>query len=409
MQNLPFQPQGFRTCAKNIGIKDSTLDFTVIASDVPAAAAAMFTQSRFCGPAILVGREHAANGRLQAFVINSKNANVATGEQGLANAREIVQLVAAELGIAPSDVLPSSTGVIGWQLPMEKMREGMRNFAREMQPGQLDRAALAIMTTDTRPKMRAARIGNAVLVGIAKGVGMIEPNMATMLSYFMTDAKIAPDTLKQCLQEAVARSFNMISVDSDTSTSDTAAIMANGLAGEVDLDEFRRALTTMATELAKEMARDGEGATKLIEVTVDSASSFTQAKRVAKSIVNSPLVKTAIFGADPNWGRIAMATCPSTRMVAHGMTITWSSLRLTCTIQRCSSTSRSAWAMPARPCGAATCRTSTCALTESTRHKCRGAVYKPGCVICLSLPIRKCTILCRERAQCWNNTRLPVI
>src|SRR6266487_4154240 len=181
MQNLPFQPQGFRTCAKNIGIKDSTLDFTVIASDVPAAA--------------------------------------------------------AELGIAPSDVLPSSTGVIGWQLPMEKMREGMRNFAREMQPGQLDRAALAIMTTDTRPKMRAARIGNAVLVGIAKGVGMIEPNMATMLSYFMTDAKIAPDTLKQCLQEAVARSFNMISVDSDTSTSDTAAIMANGLAGEVDLDE----------------------------------------------------------------------------------------------------------------------------------------------------------------------------
>src|SRR6266487_2556990 len=307
MQNLPFQPQGFRTCAKNIGIKDSTLDFTVIASDVPAAAAAMFTQSRFCGPAILVGREHAANGRLQAFVINSKNANVATGEQGLANAREIVQLVAAELGIAPSDVLPSSTGVIGWQLPMEKMREGMRNFAREMQPGQLDRAALAIMTTDTRPKMRAARIGNAVLVGIAKGVGMIEPNMATMLSYFMTDAKIAPDTLKQCLQEAVARSFNMISVDSDTSTSDTAAIMANGLAGEVDLDEFRRALTTMATELAKEMARDGEGATKLIEVTVDSASSFTQAKRVAKSIVNSPLVKTAIFGADPNWGRIAMA------------------------------------------------------------------------------------------------------
>src|SRR6266487_4020984 len=251
MQNLPFQPQGFRTCAKNIGIKDSTLDFTVIASDVPAAAAA--------------------------------------------------------LGIAPSDVLPSSTGVIGWQLPMEKMREGMRNFAREMQPGQLDRAALAIMTTDTRPKMRAARIGNAVLVGIAKGVGMIEPNMATMLSYFMTDAKIAPDTLKQCLQEAVARSFNMVSVDSDTSTSDTAAIMANGLAGEVDLDEFRRALTTMATELAKEMARDGEGATKLIEVTVDSASSFTQAKRVAKSIVNSPLVKTAIFGADPNWGRIAMA------------------------------------------------------------------------------------------------------
>lgn len=307
MQSLAFQPQGFRSCAKNIGIKDSTLDFTVIASDVPAAAAAMFTQSRFCGPTIIVGREHVADGCLQAFVINSKNANVATGERGLANAREIVQLVAAELGIAPADVLPSSTGVIGWQLPMEKLREGTRNLAHEMQPGQLDRAALAIMTTDTRPKMRAARVGNAVLVGIAKGVGMIEPNMATMLSYFMTDAKIAPDLLKQCLREAVARSFNMVSVDTDTSTSDTVAIMANGLAGDVDLDEFRRALATMAVELAKDMARDGEGATKLIEVSVDQASSFAQAKRVAKSIVNSPLVKTAIFGADPNWGRIAMA------------------------------------------------------------------------------------------------------
>ncbi|MDQ2885208.1 MAG: bifunctional glutamate N-acetyltransferase/amino-acid acetyltransferase ArgJ [Chloroflexota bacterium] len=307
MQSLPFQPRGFRSCAKSIGIKDSTLDFTVIASDVPAAAAAMFTQSRFCGPAILVGREHVADGRLQAFVINSKNANVATGEHGLANAREIVRLVAAELGIAPADVLPSSTGVIGWQLPMEKVREGIRGFAQEMQSGQLDRAALAIMTTDTRPKMRAARIGNAALVGIAKGVGMIEPNMATMLSYFMTDAQIAPDVLKQCLQDAVARSFNMLSIDTDTSTSDTVAIMANGLAGEVDLEEFRQALITMATELTKEMARDGEGATKLIEVTVDHASSFVQAKRVAKSIVNSPLVKTAIFGADPNWGRITMA------------------------------------------------------------------------------------------------------
>ncbi len=307
MQNLAFHPQGFRSCAKNIGIKDNTLDFTVIASDVPAAAAAMFTQSRFCGPAIIVSREHVANGRLQAFVINSKNANVATGNNGLANAREIVQLVAAELGIAPEDVLPSATGVIGRLLPMEKIREGIRGFGKDMRPGQLDQAALAIMTTDTRPKMRASKIGDAVLVGIAKGVGMIEPNMATMLSYFMTDAKIAPDTLKQCLKEAVERSFNMVSIDTDTSTSDTVAIMANGLAGEVDLDEFRHALQTMAIELAQEMARDGEGATRLIEVTVDQASSFAQAKRVAKSIVNSPLVKTAIFGADPNWGRITMA------------------------------------------------------------------------------------------------------
>ncbi len=307
MQTLPWSPRGFRSCAKNIGIRDETLDFTVIASDVPAAAAAMFTQNRFCGAAIIVGREHVANGQLQAFVINSKNANVATGEQGLKNIREVVSLVAEELGISPNDVLPSSTGVIGWQLPMEKIRVGIRGIHDHMQEGQLHISAQAIMTTDTRPKIRATRIGNAVLVGMAKGVGMIEPNLATMLSYFITDAKIAPDQLRQCLKEAVDLSFNMVSIDTDTSTSDTVAIMANGLAGEVDLEEFRQALTTMAIELAKDIARDGEGATKLLEVTVDNASSFTQAKRVAKSIVNSPLVKTAVFGADPNWGRVAMA------------------------------------------------------------------------------------------------------
>lgn len=307
MQVLCMQPQGFRTCAKNIGIKDATLDFTVIASDVPASAAAMFTQNRFCGAAITVGRQHVANGQLQAFVINSKNANVATGEEGLANIQEVVQLAANELAIAPEDILPSSTGVIGRPLPMEKLRQGISGLAQQMQPGHLEQAALAIMTTDTHPKMHCYRVGNAVLVGIAKGVGMIEPNMATMLSYFMTDAAIAPAILHRCLQEAVERSFNMVSVDTDTSTSDTVAIMANGLAGEVDLDEFRHALQQMAVELAKELAHDGEGATKLIEVTVEGAATFPQAKRVAKSIVNSPLVKTAIFGADPNWGRIAMA------------------------------------------------------------------------------------------------------
>lgn len=307
MQLLPWSPRGFRSCARNIGIRDETLDFTVIASDVPAAAAAMFTQNRFCGAGVIVGREHVADGQLQAFVINSKNANVATGEQGLQNIREVVHLVAEELGILPNDVLPSSTGVIGWQLPMEKIRTGIRGIRNEMQEGQLHVSAQAIMTTDTRSKIRATKIGNAVLVGMAKGVGMIEPNMATMLSYFVTDAKIVPDQLKQYLKEAVELSFNMVSIDTDTSTSDTVAMMANGLAGEVDQDAFRQALTAMAIELAKDLARDGEGATKLLEVTVENASSFSQAKRVAKSIVNSPLVKTAVFGADPNWGRVAMA------------------------------------------------------------------------------------------------------
>jgi glutamate N-acetyltransferase/amino-acid N-acetyltransferase len=307
MQSLPFYPRGFRSCARNIGIRDTTLDFTVIASDVPAAAAAMFTQSRFCGAAITVGREQIADGQLQAFVINSKNANVATGAQGLANSREIVRLVADELQIAPQDVLPSSTGVIGWQLPMDKLRAGIRGIRSELQEGQLHVSAHAIMTTDTRPKMHARKIGDAVLVGMSKGVGMIEPNMATMLTYFVTDARIAPDQLKQCLHEVVNLTFNMISVDTDTSTSDTVAIMANGLAGDVPLDDFRQALLAMSIDLAKDLASDGEGATKLLEVTVEQAASFEQAKKVAKSIVNSPLVKAAIFGTDPNWGRVAMA------------------------------------------------------------------------------------------------------
>ncbi|GCE21348.1 bifunctional glutamate N-acetyltransferase/amino-acid acetyltransferase ArgJ [Dictyobacter kobayashii] len=307
MRILSMQPKGFRCCAKNVGIKDTTLDFTVIASDVPAAAAAMFTQNRFCGPAITVGREHVSNGRLQAFVINSKNANVATGEEGLANVRELVGLVAEELNIESEDVLPSSTGVIGRQLPMEKLRQGIAGSGQQLQYGHLEQAARAIMTTDTYPKMHCCRIGNATLVGIAKGVGMIEPNMATMLAYFLTDASVDPEQLRVCLKEAVEPSFNMVSVDSDTSTSDTVAIMANGLAGEVNLADFRQALQDMCLRLARELARDGEGASKLIEVTVEHALNAQQAKRVAKSIVNSPLVKTAIFGSDPNWGRIAMA------------------------------------------------------------------------------------------------------
>jgi glutamate N-acetyltransferase / amino-acid N-acetyltransferase len=307
MQALPFSPRGFRSSVKNVGIRDETLDFTVIVSDVPAAGAAMFTQSRFCGAAIPVGREHVADGQLQAFVINSKNANVATGTEGLVNIREIVQLVANELHIDPHDILPSSTGVIGWPLPMEKMRAGIVGIGQQLQEGQLHLCAQGIMTTDTHPKIGARRVGDAVLVGMAKGVGMIEPNMATMLSYFVTDAKIPADQLKQMLKEVVDVSFNCLSVDTDTSTSDTVAIMANGLAGEVPLAEFRQAFEELAIELTKMLARDGEGATKLLEVHVKDAATPVQAKRVAKAILNSPLIKTAVFGADPNWGRVAMA------------------------------------------------------------------------------------------------------
>lgn len=305
MQTL--MPKGFYTCVKNLGIKDETLDFTVIMSSTVANAAAMFTQSKFCGAPIPIGKENVANGKLQCFVINSKNANVATGEEGIRNVQEIVNLVAQELAIAPENILPSSTGVIGHQLPMDKIKNGIINLKEQLVEGGLEKSAQAIMTTDTYPKCKICKVGNATLVGIAKGSGMIEPNMATMLSYFVTDAEIPAATLQTIFKEAVNHSFNMVSVDTDTSTSDTVAIMANGLAGKVDIKQFTEALNNMSIDLAKEIARDGEGATKLVEVTVNASSSFAQAKKVAKSIVNSPLVKTAIFGKDANWGRIAMA------------------------------------------------------------------------------------------------------
>ncbi len=304
---LPAYPQGYLSVAKNIGIKDDTLDFTVVYSTARAAAAGMFTQSLFCGAPVIVGREHLADGHLQALVVNSKNANVATGKQGVENSREITELVARELGVAAEDVLPSSTGVIGQQLPIEKFRAEVAGLRDALKPEDLGATAQAIMTTDTRPKARARRVGSTVLAGMAKGSGMIEPNMATMLSFLFTDAAIPPGTLQPMLREAVAQSFNMVSVDTDTSTSDTVVIMANGLAGEVDLAEFQTALNEMCIELAKEVARDGEGATKLLEVVVTSARDDQQAKRVAKALVNSPLIKTAVHGADPNWGRVAMA------------------------------------------------------------------------------------------------------
>ena len=305
---LPFQPQGYLSVAKNIGIKDDTLDFTVIHSTARAAAVGMFTQSLFCGAPIIVGREHLADDHVHTLVVNSKNANVATGQRGVDDARATCRWVAQELGIAPEDVIPSSTGVIGHHLPMDRFQEAIVGQLRDdLRPDSLDVAAEAIMTTDTRPKRIAKRVGNAVLAGIAKGAGMIEPDMATMLAFVFTDAALSPAVLRPMLQKAVHKSFNMISVDTDTSTSDTVIAMANGLAGEVDPDAFQAALDEVCIHLAKEVARDGEGASKLIEVAVTSARDDAQAKRIAKAIVNSPLVKTAVHGADPNWGRLAMA------------------------------------------------------------------------------------------------------
>jgi len=307
-QTEEFQhPQGFLSLAKNVGIKDSTLDLTVIYSTVRAGAAAMFTRNRFPGAPVIVGKKHIANGLAQALVINSKNANVAMGKQGVANAIETCRIVADELGINPYDVLPFSTGVIGRPLPMEKIRAGLKGIRKELKPDNLKLAAEAIMTTDMYPKYIFCQVGSAVIAGIAKGAGMIEPNMATMLVYLMTDAKLPKTALRPMLRRVVDRTFNCMSIDTDTSTSDTVVLMANGLAGKVNLRQFEDGLSHVCEFLTREIARNGEGATKLIIVDVSGAKSAAQAKQVAKSVVNSPLVKTAVYGCDPNWGRVIMA------------------------------------------------------------------------------------------------------
>ncbi|MBI3325792.1 MAG: bifunctional glutamate N-acetyltransferase/amino-acid acetyltransferase ArgJ [Nitrospinae bacterium] len=314
------QPQGFLSVAKNVGIKDETLDLTVIYSTVRARAAAMFTRSRFPGAPVIVGRAHISDGYAQAIVANSKNANVATGQRGIEDAVEMCRLVASELGIDPRDVLPFSTGVIGHPLPMDKIRAGLQGMGGELRPNNLEQAARAIMTTDAYPKYTARQVGPAVVAGIAKGAGMIEPNMATMLAYILTDAEIPPPALRTMLRRAVNRSFNAVSVDTDTSTSDTVVLMANGLAGRVSRRAFAEALTEVCEHLAREIARNGEGASKLLTVEVSGAKHIRQAKRVAKAVVNSPLVKTAVYGCDPNWGRVVMAVgkCVNEREIEPG-------------------------------------------------------------------------------------------
>ncbi|MBM4263488.1 MAG: bifunctional glutamate N-acetyltransferase/amino-acid acetyltransferase ArgJ [Deltaproteobacteria bacterium] len=300
-------PQGFLALAKNVGIKDSTLDLTVVYSTARARAAGMFTRNRFPGAPVIVGRKHIANGFAQALVINSKNANVAMGKLGIDNAVETCQIVGAELGIDPYDVLPFSTGVIGRPLPMDKIRSGLKGIKAELKAENLKLAAEAIMTTDMYPKYISARVGKATIAGIAKGAGMIEPNMATMLVYLMTDAELPKAVLKPMLKRVVDRTFNCMSIDTDTSTSDTVILMANGLAGKANLSSFEKALHSVCEYLTREIARNGEGVTKLITVDIKGAKNEKQAKHVGKLVANSPLVKTAVYGCDPNWGRVIMA------------------------------------------------------------------------------------------------------
>jgi glutamate N-acetyltransferase/amino-acid N-acetyltransferase len=303
-------PRGFAAHVANVGIRDATDDFVVVASDRPCTSAAVFTRSRFAGPSVVLSRLHAAGGDLQVVVTVSKNANVATGARGAADAAELAAGVATAVGVRPEQVLVASTGVIGRPYPMDRVRAGLAGMAVPLPERDALAAARGIMTTDTVPKTARAACGTggtASVVGIAKGVGMIEPDMATMLTFLFTDVAVAGPDLDRIFRRVVERTFNSLSVDTDTSTSDTAAILANGAAGPVDLDELEAAVGAVCLDLTRQLARDGEGATKLLTVTVAEARDDTQAKRVAKAILNSPLVKTAVHGADPNWGRVAMA------------------------------------------------------------------------------------------------------
>jgi glutamate N-acetyltransferase/amino-acid N-acetyltransferase len=300
-------PRGFRGITTNMGLKDVEDDFAVIVSEVPARSAAVFTRSRFAGPSVTLSRATAPQQRGRGMVVLSRNANVATGQTGMDNAVEVRRRVAEIVGIDPEELVIGSTGVIGRPYPMDGIRAGLSSLTWPFPEADYAAAAKAIMTTDTRPKYVTVRVGDAVLTGIAKGVGMIEPDMATLLTFFFTDADVPAAELDALFRRVMDRTFNALSIDTDTSTSDSAAIFANGLAGPVDLDDFERALYEAALHLVRAIAADGEGASKLIEVHVTGARDDAQAKRVGKSVVNSPLVKTAVHGADPNWGRIAMA------------------------------------------------------------------------------------------------------
>ena len=302
----PRFPRGFRCASRHCGLKPAGKDLSVFASDVDAAAAAVFTRNHFPGAPIILGRQTIRGGVLRGIVVNSKISNVATGAAGVEHARRMARAAGAELGVGADKVLVSSTGVIGLPLPIERIEQGLRGITADLQDDPLV-GAEGIMTTDTHPKAISTSVGNATITWVAKGSGMIEPNMATMLAYLFTDAAIDAATLDRMLRIAVDRSFNMLSVDTDTSTSDTCVILANGRAGAVSADAFQAALTGGCIRMTELLARDGEGAQHLIRATVRGALNDGEARTIAKALVNSPLVKTMVHGADPNVGRLLMA------------------------------------------------------------------------------------------------------
>ena len=317
------------------GIKVSgKKDLALIYSSSPAHAAAVFTGNQVKGAPVQVSMEHITGGTIQAIVASSGNSNVCTGEQGVKDARDMAKTVADLLRIPQRHVLVASTGVIGQPLPMEKIRAALPKLVKALSPQGGRNAAEAIMTTDTRPKEAALRVevaGRPVTIGgVAKGVGMIEPNMATMLCFLATDALVSREALQPALRKAVDRSFNRITVDADQSTSDTVALLANGLAenaplerGSRGLRQFSSGLNAITERLARMLVKDGEGGTKVVEIAVRGARSRKDALAAARSVADSLLVKTAINGQDPNWGRLMMALGKSSAKVHAEMVRVW--------------------------------------------------------------------------------------
>jgi len=311
-------PSGFRAAGVACGVKPEGPDLALLAADREAAAAAVFTTSRAAAAPVLLSREHVSGGRARAVVVNSGCANAATGARGLEDAREMARRTADALGCQPEDVVVASTGVIGVRLPMERVRGGIAAAAAALSRDGGNAAAEAILTTDTGPKQTHVELevgGRPVRVGaMAKGAGMIAPHMATLLAFFTTDITIEPSLLQRALRRAVGESLNRISVDGDTSTNDMALVLASGAAEAApivepgsDYESFCAALLEAARRMAWAIVSTGEGVSRVAEVRVEGAASAADADRIARTVAESPLVKTALHGCDPNWGRVLAA------------------------------------------------------------------------------------------------------
>ncbi|MEA3493659.1 MAG: bifunctional glutamate N-acetyltransferase/amino-acid acetyltransferase ArgJ [Candidatus Margulisiibacteriota bacterium] len=301
-------PKGFKAAGIACGIKKSGKpDLSLIYSEVPAIAAGVFTSNQVKGNPVIVSKAFLKNGIAQAIISNAGNANTWTGKQGLGDAFEMTKLTADALGIPQNNVLVTSTGVIAKPLPLPNIRKGIEKVTKKLSKTGLKAAAKAILTTDTRVKMISVKVGRITISGIAKGSGMIEPNMCTMHAFIATDAKIGKRSLNKLLRNAVNKSFNLVSVDGCMSTSDCVIVLANGESGKPAGKEFIKAFEKICEYLAKEIARDGEGASKLMTIKVKNACNDKDAKAVVKAIVNNHLLKAAVYGRDKNVGRILQA------------------------------------------------------------------------------------------------------